>query len=162
MNKKGQIQVASEMFHNAMGLFSFIVVSVFMSLFLFSFHQKAQLIDALNIPILGTAFDFMLNYPVLVDWLSVVIYGLFFIATLYALSKVETSTFLYVVSFIYVLFSAFGLIALGIILDAFVSAPQFTVVTSSMGFIPFYASNAVMFNILYGFMGLIVLHLPTE
>lgn len=162
MNKKAQVSAVGETVGVAVGMFSFILMAVFMSFVLMSFAGSAQEMSFFDIPILDKVFEFMMAFPVTADWVALLLFGIGLVLSLFLLSKVEVGTAVYVLSFVLLFFATFGLIGLGIVLDAFVTSAIFAPVVDLMAFIPFYASNAVMFNVFYGFICLIALHTPAQ
>lgn len=133
-----------------------------MSLILYKFHSVISTLDFFNIPILGPTLNMMLEYPVIMDWTALLVYGVMFILSLFLLSKVEVGSATYVISFFILFAVSFGFYVIGVTLDAVVQSNILGEITSSMIFIPFYAGNVLLFSILYAFMCLIAMHVPSQ
>lgn len=162
MNKKAQLNTLQEVAGGFVALFAFSLIAIIISLVLINFNTIASEQSVFQTSALSGTMTKMLEYPVFMDWGALILFGITLIASLWILYSIEAESMLYLVAWISFIALSVAIIGAGYALEQFVNSPLTASATANMIFIPFYASNAFMFALIYFFSCAIALHAPKQ
>lgn len=162
MNKKAQLGIVKETASGFAAMFAFILVAIIISTLLINFNTNATQFEEFNTTAITPTMNKMLDYPVYVDWGALLLFGFTWLASLFILSRLDEEPILYIVSWVGIIALSIAIIAAGYALEQIVTSSLLSDAVSLMFFIPFYASNAFMFALVYFFTCAIALHYPKQ
>lgn len=162
MNKKAQINTIREAGEGFKAMFAFILVVIIISLILINFNTNASEVEAFQSDELSGTMLKLQEYPVYADWATFILYAVTLLASVALLYLVDSQPILYLVSWIALIALSVALIGAGYALEQFVNSDLTAAAVANMIFIPFYASNAFLFALIYFFACTIALHAPRQ
>jgi hypothetical protein len=162
MNKKAQLNTIKEAIGGFQAMFAFILVAIIMSLILVNFYSQAIQEEEFQTDALSPTMLKMQEYPVYMDWGAFVLYAITLLASIALLYLVDAEPLLYLVSWIGLIALSVAIIGAGYALEQFVNSTLTAGAVANMIFIPFYASNAFIFALIYFFACAIALHAPRQ
>lgn len=162
MNKKAQLFGFSETFKTLAGVGLMGIFVIFMGYMLWQFRTQMMSKEMFQNSIFDGVFSFMQSYPVFMDWVTLVVFGILFAFSIYACSRIEVGSALYIMSMIGLFIFGFSFWVVGYVFNQFVTQSVFAEVVATMIFIPFFAANAFLVAIFYCFICLMILHAPTQ
>lgn len=162
MNKKAQFNPIVETARGFQVMFAFILVVIIISLILLSFYDNTATKPEFQTSALSNTMTKMQEYPIYVDWGTLVLFGIIWISSVWLLSRVEAEPILLIISWVGMIGLSVAIIGAGYALDAFVNSPLVADAVANMIFIPFYASNAFLFAVLFFCSCLVALHAPKQ
>lgn len=162
MNKKAQMNTILETANGFKVMFGFILVVVIVSAVLISFHDNAIQQEEFQTAAITPTMEKLEQYPVFMDWAALLLYGIAFVASMWLLYMVDAQPILYLVSWISMIALSVAIIGAGYALEQIMNTELLADAVANMIFIPFYASNAFLFALVYFFGCAIALHTPRE